>query len=147
MKKGKLLRIAILVILLVGLYLFFQGGQLFVKQVPPAPPEVQTEPPATPSAAPLENVSSVSSGVGDVSQSSSLALSPAPRTGDLSQASSDYSYSIKKPEKKELQILPGVSYVPKEGVSIKTASKDETIQIQRDRSYNTDYQVLWKKKY
>ena len=146
MRTAKRLKIAILVMLLAGLYLLFQGGQLFVKQEPPAPPEVKVkaEPPVSISPAPQESVSSGDSV--SFGESGSMALSPAPRTPAASQANSDYSYTIKK-EKKELQILPGVTYVPSEGVNIKTASKDETIQLQRDHSYNTDYQVLWKKKY
>jgi len=144
MRTAKLLKIAILVMLLAGLYLLFQGGQLFVKQEPPAPREVKAEPPVSISPAPQESVSSVESV--SSGESGSMALSPVPRTPAASQANSDYSYTIKK-EKKELQILPGVTYAPSEGVNIKTASKDETIQLQRGHSYNTDYQVLWKKKY
>lgn len=148
MKKAKLLKTALLVTVLAALYLFSQGGQVFVKQAPPLPPEVKTEPPAASvSPAPPETVSSGDSAAAQSGgQSGSLTLAPVPRGQDTLPANSDYSYTIKN-EKKELQILPGVTYAPRDGVSIKTSSKDEVIQLQRDHSSNTDYQVLWKKKF
>lgn len=147
MRKSKLLRIAILVILLLGIYLFVQGGPLFVKQAPPAPQppaEGKAEPPAVVSPPAQQPVSSGGGGQG---QSDSMALEHSPRSVDTSQTNTDYSYSIRNEKKKEYLVLPGVTYVPKEGVNIKTAVPDETIHLSRDHSYHSDYQVLWQKKY
>ncbi|MBP2655292.1 MAG: hypothetical protein H6Q73_2861 [Firmicutes bacterium] len=48
---------------------------------------------------------------------------------------------------KERVIVPGVSYIIGEGLSIKLSKPEETIEIQRSTSYSRDYQLFWKKKY
>jgi hypothetical protein len=59
----------------------------------------------------------------------------------------EFSYSLTK-VKKVRTILPGVIYQSGEGVIVKLDNEQETIQIKRGRTYNTNqYQVFWKKKY
>jgi hypothetical protein len=48
---------------------------------------------------------------------------------------------------KERVIMPGVSYIIGEGLSIKLSKPEETIEIQRNTSYSRDYRVFWKRKY
>ena len=50
-------------------------------------------------------------------------------------------------ERKEREIVPGVVFTPGEGVSIKLPDDQERIHIQRSKSDNGQYELLWKKKY
>lgn len=139
----KLLKIGLLVVLLVGLYFFFQGGATFMTNKPSMPPTIKTEAPAPLPPAKQQTVTtaaeSPSSGTVELSTESY-------HTQSAPQNNSDLSYSLKR-ENKERQITPGVTFVPGQGISIKTDNKDETVQLQRDHTYNGDYQVMWKKKY
>jgi hypothetical protein len=143
--KGKSgLIIAVSLVLVGGLAFAQIGGNFTVSQkpaatvtqnLPPAPSAIVQEPKATP----LPERSFASGKLEMAPESKTLYSSSAPGEGD-------YSYTLRR-EKKEVVITSGVSYVPGEGLNIKTAKPDEVVQIQRDNSYNTDYQVMLKKKY
>lgn len=150
MRKKSLTGIVVIVMLLVGLYFFFPSGEKLVEQPRPVIEDTNQESssasPETQTAAQLAKDSSSSDFHGE--QTVRLRLSPASSGGsDSAYSPADFSYSIKR-ENKEVEILPGVTYA-KRSVCIKTANKDETVQLQRQHldNSNTDYRVLWQKKY
>jgi hypothetical protein len=135
-------RLAVLIILAAAAYLAVTAGPTAVKTPPAAPPE-QT-PAAAPPAAPSGENQPAASGP----RSGQMRLADAPDTfAPLRPEPADYTYTLKK-ERKERAIAPGVTYVPGEGIHIKTSGKDATIRITRDTTYQaSDYQVMWHKKY
>jgi hypothetical protein len=138
----RLLKIALLVVLLVGLYFFFQGGALVVTDKPSEPSTSKTEVPAI---SPANQKSETPAA--QAPTSGTIALSEEARNNQaVPQANPEFSCSLKK-EDNERKIAPGVAVIPGQGISIKTDAKDETVMLQRDHTYNGDYQVLWKKKY
>ncbi|BBB92108.1 MAG TPA: hypothetical protein PKA28_05455 [Methylomusa anaerophila] len=60
----------------------------------------------------------------------------------------DYNYSIKKDEKKGVEIIPGVT-VGNKAVEVKLdKASDRSLEIERNPSNsNNQYQVMWKSKY
>lgn len=141
MTKPTLWRLAIILTLLAAIgYFALPGTPTSVKSPPPV-----GKPPSAPAHVPagVENLP---------------APAAEPRTGRMEMSSSPpsfaptpsapatLSYSLKK-ENSERTILPGVTYSPGQGVNIKTANTNETVQIKRDAGQTTDYQVMWQKKY
>lgn len=144
MGKKSLWRLAIVLALITAAFLLVQAGFFTVKTPPPKPPAVA--PAAVPSAPPAaENPTPAAAG----NPSGQMRLADKPEAFTPAPAdTADYSYSLKKPND-ERAILPGVTVMSGvKGVNIKTAEKDETIQIKRDSTYpSSAYQVMWQKKY
>jgi hypothetical protein len=144
MDKKSLWRLAIVLALLTAAFLLVQAGFFAVQDPPPGPPaaEPAAAPPAQPAA---ESPSPAATG----NRSGQMKLADKPEAFTPAPAAdADYSYTLKK-QNNERVILPGVTIMSgAKGVSIKTADKDETVQIKRDSTYPTSaYQVMWQKKY
>lgn len=144
MGKKSLGRLAIILALLTAAFLLVQAGFFAVQGPPPAPPvaEPAVAPPAPPAA-----VNPSPAAPGNRSGQMKLADKPEAFT-PVPVADADHSYTLKK-QSDERVILPGVTIMSgAKGVSIKTADKDETVQIKRDSTYPASaYQVMWQKKY
>jgi len=143
MGKKSTWRLAIVLALITAAYLLVHAGFFAVQSPPPATPgqAPATAPAATPAG---ESLPPAAPGP----QSGQMKMAEAPRSFTPSPpAATDYSYSLRK-QNNERAILPGVTISPGQGVNIKTANKDENIQIKRDSTYPaSDYQVMWQKKY
>lgn len=121
-------------------YFALQGGPAAVKS-PPQPA------PTAPAAAPAAGERLAAPAPQDQPRTGRMELADAPRPFTPAAPAGQFSYSLKK-ENNERVILPGVTYSSAEGVSIKTAARNETIQIRRDPGNQAgDYQVMWQKKY
>jgi hypothetical protein len=75
-----------------------------------------------------------------------MKLEPQKEENDTAPELDSYSLSLKK-DSNERQITPAVSITPGKGVNVKLPGKDETIELEKDHSYSSDYQVVWKKKF
>jgi len=144
MGKKPLWLLAIVLALLTAAFLFVQAGFFAVQGPPPSPPAA--EPAAAPPApAAAETPSPAASGT----RSGQMKLADKPKAFEPGPpVDADYSYTLRK-NGGEREILPGVTIMSgTKGVSIKTADKDETIQIKRDSTNSTsDIQVMWQKKH
>ncbi len=144
MAKKTLWRLAIVLTLITTVFLLVQAGFFAVQGPPPSPPAA--EPAAVPPAQPVAESPSPAAAANRSGQMKLAdkpeAFTPAPA------ADAEYSYTLKK-QSNERVILPGVTIMSgAKGISIKTADKDETVQIKRDATYPTSaYQVMWHKKY
>lgn len=144
MDKKTLLRLAIVLALVTAAFLFVQAGFFAVQGPPPAQPAAA--PAAVPPAQPVAESPSPAAAA---NRSGQMKLADKPETFTPAPADdAEYSYTLKK-QSNERVILPGVTIMSGvKGVSIKTADKDETVQIKRDTTYPTSaYQVMWQKKY
>ena len=146
MAKKTLWRLAIVLTLITTAFLLVQAGFFAVQGPPPAEPVAgpAVAPPAQPVA---ENPSPAAA----ANRSGQMKLADKPDAFTPAPAADDeYSYTLKK-QSNERVILPGVTIMSgsgAKGVSIKTADRDETVQIKRDATYPTSaYQVMWQKKY
>lgn len=145
MGKKTAWRLALIAVLVAIAGLLVHAGLVALQSPPPASPPEQT--PAAAPAAPVAQEPAPSAAAEQ--RSGQMRMAEAPKTFTPSpSAAADYSDSLKQPKERAIPILPGVTYSSGKGVSVKTANKDETIRITRDSTYpNTDYQVLWQKKY
>ncbi|MDR7867001.1 MAG: hypothetical protein RIN56_09275 [Sporomusaceae bacterium] len=144
MAKKTLWQLAIVLTLVTTAFLLVQAGFFAVQGPPPAPPA------ATPAAVPpAQPVAESPSPAPAANRSGQMKLADKPEAFTPAPAAAvEYSYTLKK-QSNERVILPGVTIMSgAKGVSIKTADKDETVQIKRDDTYPTSaYQVMWHKKY
>ncbi len=145
MGKKTAWRLALIAALVAIAGLLAHAGLVALQGSPPASPPQQA--PAAATAVPAAREPSPEAAAEP--RSGQMRMAEAPKTFTPSpSAAADYSDSLKKPRERTIPILPGVTYSTGNGVSVKTANKDETIRITRDSTYpNTDYQVLWQKKY
>ncbi len=146
MGKNLLRRLAVLLILAAAAYLAVAAGPP-VAQTPPAASPEHT-PAAMPPAPAGDRQPAPAPASVSAARSGQMRLSEAPDTFVSSQPQpAGYTYSLKK-EHKEHAVMPGVTFVPGDGVHIKTSDKETTIRITRDPTYPaSDYQVMWHKKY
>jgi hypothetical protein len=142
MAKSSLRRLVLALALVTVAFLLVHTGFFAVKSPPPAPPApTPAAAPPAPPAPPAETPAPAAAG----GRNGQMRLADKPETyAPTPPADADYSYSLKKQDNRRV-ILPGVSYVPGQGIDIKTSGKDATVQIKRDSTY--DYQVMWQKKY
>ncbi len=138
-------RLAIITAIVAVVGLLLSVCLIAQKSPPPAAPPgpAQVAAPAVPPAA--EDPIPVAA---DKSRKGHMRLAEQPKTyTQAPSAATSFSYSLRQ-QHNERTILPGVTYSPSQGVSVKTAGKDETVRITKDSTYpSTDYQVLWQKKY
>lgn len=152
-RKKKTVYFVIVVLLLMGLYLYFIGN-LGSEKV--APSNTVEPLPAAESAIPIrekgedstkiekQQVIPPPSSQGErLERPPSLQLAPHGESDNLEEQS----YSIKN-KKKDISITPGVTFQPGKSISVKIPGEDETIRIKLDKTYHPGgYNVLWEKKY
>ena len=130
----------ILALLAVAGYFFLKEPPATVKSPPPIDrPPKSSDPVPAGAGSPPAPATELRTGKMELS-SPPAGFKSAPATA------APFSYTLKK-ENNERPILPGVTFSPGQGVSIKTTNADETVQIKRDAGQTTDYQVMWQKKY
>lgn len=144
MNKKAILAIIAAVALLAAVY---YAGHVYEawKQQPPPPAAGPATPPPQPEKPQLQPQPEKPPAAAGQPRTGQMRLEPEPKEEPAEQTAG-FAESRKKESDKT--ILPGVTLNPGgQGVCIQLADKNETIQLKRNASESTDYQMMWQKKF